>query len=125
MGRFEKAYKEICGQMSLLSTSEGRVSKIGRSKSSDGFPYLEVGRYKYRFCSGFASNTKANDSIRVTVDRLTKSAHFIPVKSTYSTEEYARLYLNEIVRLNEIPFSIISDKGANSLLIFEGFFKRG
>ena len=29
-----------------------------------------------------------NDSIRVIVERLTKSAHFIPVKSTYPAEDY-------------------------------------
>ena len=52
------------------------------------------------------------DSIWVIVDRLTKSAHFLPVKTTYTTEEYARLYVKEIVWLHGIPISIISDKGA-------------
>ncbi|XP_022158211.1 uncharacterized protein LOC111024747 [Momordica charantia] len=43
--------------------------------------------------------------IWVVVDRLTKSAHFIPGKATYSVERWAELYLQEIVRLHGIPIS--------------------
>ena len=45
------------------------------------------------------------------VDRLTKSAHFIPVKVTYNAEKLAKLYILEIVRLHGVPLSIISDRG--------------
>ena len=45
------------------------------------------------------------------VDRLTKSAHFIPVKVTYSAEKLAKIYISEIVRLHGVPLSIISDRG--------------
>ena len=48
----------------------------------------------------------------VVVDRLENSAQFIPVKSTYFAEEYARIYINEIVSLHCIPLSIIRDWGA-------------
>ena len=41
---------------------------------------------------------RQHDFIWVIVDRMTKSAHFIPVKSTYKVEDYARLYIDEIVR---------------------------
>ncbi|XP_070057116.1 uncharacterized protein [Nicotiana tomentosiformis] len=51
------------------------------------------------------------DSILVIVDRLTKSAHFLPVKSTDTSEQYAQLYIKEIVRLHGTPVSIISDQG--------------
>ncbi|CAM8974554.1 unnamed protein product [Rhodiola kirilowii] len=47
----------------------------------------------------------------VIVDRQTKTAHFIPVKTSYSSEHYARLYIDEIVRLHGVPVSIISDRG--------------
>ena len=40
---------------------------------------------------------------------MTKSAHFIPVKSTYRDEDYARLYTDEIVRWHGITSSIILD----------------
>ena len=45
------------------------------------------------------------------VDRLTKSAHFIPVKVTYNAEKLAKLYISEIVRLHGVPLSIISYRG--------------
>ena len=47
----------------------------------------------------------------VIVDRVTKSTHFLAIKTTDSAEDYAKLYINEIVRLHEVPLSIISDRG--------------
>ena len=44
------------------------------------------------------------------VDRLTKLAHFLPVKTNYSPDKLAELYIKEIVRLHRIPVSIISDR---------------
>ena len=51
------------------------------------------------------------DAIWVTVDRLTKSAHFVPVQTTYSSEKLAKIYIREVVRLHGVPISIISDRG--------------
>ena len=45
----------------------------------------------------------------VIVDRLTKSAHFLVVRMTFTLEEFGRLYIREIVRLNEVLVSIVSD----------------
>ncbi|XP_075088095.1 uncharacterized protein LOC142170163 [Nicotiana tabacum] len=45
-------------------------------------------------------------------DRLTKSAHFLPVKTTYGGVKYAQIFMNEIVRLHGVPVSIISDRGS-------------
>ncbi|KAL4032488.1 hypothetical protein IC575_005566 [Cucumis melo] len=50
--------------------------------------------------------------IWVVVDRLIKSAHFIPGKSTYTASKWGRLYMTEIVRLHGVPVSIISDRDA-------------
>ena len=58
------------------------------------------------------------DSIWVIVDRLTKSAHFIPVKVTYNAEKLAKLYISEVVRLNGVPLSIISDRGTQFTSMF-------
>jgi hypothetical protein len=44
----------------------------------------------------------------VIVDRLTKSAHFLPVKSTYRAPQYAELFITEIVKLHGVPLSILS-----------------
>ncbi|GJZ14236.1 putative reverse transcriptase domain-containing protein [Tanacetum coccineum] len=50
------------------------------------------------------------DSIWVIVDRLTKSAHFIPMNEKYKMEKLTRLYLKEIVCRHGVPVSIISDR---------------
>ena len=50
------------------------------------------------FVVGLSRTRREHDSIWVIVDRLTKSAHFIPVKSTYRAEDYTKIYIDEIVR---------------------------
>ncbi|GJZ95843.1 putative reverse transcriptase domain-containing protein [Tanacetum coccineum] len=49
------------------------------------------------------------DAIWVIVDRLTKSAHFLPIREDFKTEKLARIYINEIVARHGVPVSIISD----------------
>nr|CAD1842657.1 unnamed protein product [Ananas comosus var. bracteatus] len=49
------------------------------------------------------------DAIWVIVDRLIKSAYFLPVQITWSRERLAQLYLDEIVRLHGVPTSVVSD----------------
>ena len=44
------------------------------------------------------------------VDRLTKSAHFLAINVRDSLEKLAQLYVDEIVRLHEVPVSIVSDR---------------
>ncbi|XP_060202190.1 uncharacterized protein LOC132630650 [Lycium barbarum] len=62
------------------------------------------------FITGLPCSHQIFDSIWVIVNRLTKSAHFLPIKTTYTTEDYARLYIREIMRLHGILISIISDR---------------
>ncbi|GMP74285.1 hypothetical protein CsSME_00031745 [Camellia sinensis var. sinensis] len=50
------------------------------------------------------------NSIWVIVDRLTKFAHFLPVKTTYDAYRFASLYVNEIVHLHGVPISIVSNR---------------
>ena len=61
---------------------------------------------------GLSRTRILHDSFWVIVDRMTKSTHLIPVKSTYRAEDYDKLYIDEIVRWHGIPLSIISDRGA-------------
>ena len=60
------------------------------------------------FVSGFPLTQQKHDSVWVIVDRLTKSAHFIPVRIDYSMDLLAELYVDEIVRLHGVPLSIVS-----------------
>jgi hypothetical protein len=47
----------------------------------------------------------------VVVDRLTKSAHFIPVKTNYSSAVLTELYMSRIVCLHGVPKKIVLDRG--------------
>jgi hypothetical protein len=58
------------------------------------------------------------DSIWVVVDRLTKSAHFIPVKTNYSSGVLAELYMSRIVCLHGVPKKIVSDRGTQFTSLF-------
>nr|GFC12561.1 reverse transcriptase domain-containing protein [Tanacetum cinerariifolium] len=49
------------------------------------------------------------DAIWVIVDRLTKSAYFLPIHEDFKMEKLARIYINEIVSRHGVPMSIISD----------------
>nr|GEW55483.1 putative reverse transcriptase domain-containing protein [Tanacetum cinerariifolium] len=50
------------------------------------------------------------DAIWVIVDRLTKSAHFLPIREDYKTNKLAKIYINKIVARHGVPVSIISDR---------------
>ncbi|KAL0534735.1 hypothetical protein IC582_029028 [Cucumis melo] len=64
------------------------------------------------FITGLPKTLKDYTVIWVFVDRLTKSAHFVPGKSTYTASKWGQLYMTEIVRLHGVPVSIISDRDA-------------
>ena len=66
---------------------------------------------------------RKHDSVWVVVDRLTKSAHFILVRTDYSLDKLAELYISEIVRLHGIPISIISDRDLRFIVRFWGKLK--
>ena len=62
------------------------------------------------FVSGLPRTGKCHNSIWIVVNRLTKSAHFILVKTTYTLDQVAELYIREIVRVHGVPNSIVSDR---------------
>jgi hypothetical protein len=62
------------------------------------------------FLVGLPRTQAGYDAVWVIVDRLTKAAHFIPIKVKYSLEKLAELYLQEIVRLHGVLESIVSDR---------------
>ena len=62
------------------------------------------------FVSSLSRTVKNCEAIWVIVDRLTKSAHFIPIRMDYPLERLAELYIEKIVSLHGIPSSIVSDR---------------
>jgi hypothetical protein len=64
------------------------------------------------FIVGLPRTSTGYDSIWVIMDRLTKVAHFILVKTTYSGARLAELYMTRIVCLHGGPKKIVSDRGS-------------
>jgi hypothetical protein len=63
------------------------------------------------FFVGLPRTAKGFDSIWVIIDRLTKIAHFLPVKTDHPVVVYAQLYIARILSLHGVPKTIVSDRG--------------
>nr|KYP70096.1 Transposon Ty3-I Gag-Pol polyprotein [Cajanus cajan] len=90
-------------------------AKVEHQKPSGLMQPLDVPVWKWDsismdFVVGLPMTVKNLDAIWVIVDRLTKSAHFIPINIRYALERLTKLYISEIVRLHGVPTSIVSDR---------------
>ena len=89
--------------------------KAERQKPTELLHPLEVAEWKWEhvtmdFVTHFPRTQQRHDAVWVIVDRLTKSAHFLAVRMTFSFERFCRLYIREIVWLHGVPASIVSDR---------------
>jgi hypothetical protein len=64
------------------------------------------------FIMGLPMMAHKFDSIWVIMDRLSKSAHFIPVHTRYDAQRYAEFYIAHMLCLHEVLKTIISDRGS-------------
>ncbi|GJR54711.1 putative reverse transcriptase domain-containing protein [Tanacetum coccineum] len=76
---------------------------------------LEIPVWKWEkitmdFVTKLPRTTKKHDAIWVIVDRLTKSAHFIPIREKMPVHKLAKIYVHEIVARHGVPVSIVSDR---------------
>ena len=62
------------------------------------------------FVTHFPWTQWRHDAVWVIVDRLTKSAHFLAMRMTFTLEEFCQLYIREIVQLHGMLVSIVSDR---------------
>ena len=85
---------------------------------------MEVGNCEYGFSDGFASNSSSHNLVWVIVDRMTKSALFFPVYTSYSAEDYAKIYIKELVRLHDVLLTIISDRGTQFTSHLQKLFQK-
>nr|GFA37691.1 putative reverse transcriptase domain-containing protein [Tanacetum cinerariifolium] len=89
--------------------------KAEHQKHSGLLQQPEIPEWKWKkitmdLVTKFPKSSSGHDAIWVVVDRLTKSAHFLPIREDYKTEKLARIYINEIVARHGVPISIISDR---------------
>ena len=72
---------------------------------------MEVGTQHNGLCDSLSMGiVRKHDAVWVIVDQLTKSAHFLAVRMTFTLEELCKLYILEIVRLHGVPVSILSNR---------------
>ncbi|GKE79462.1 putative reverse transcriptase domain-containing protein [Tanacetum coccineum] len=76
------------------------------------------------FITKLPKSSQGFDTIWVIVDRLTKSAHFLPIRENDPLDKLARLYLNRIVARHGIPVSIICDRDGRFTLNFWRSFQK-
>nr|GEY99027.1 DNA/RNA polymerases superfamily protein [Tanacetum cinerariifolium] len=89
--------------------------KIKHQRASGLLQPLEIPMWKWDeismdFVTGLPTTQKRHDAIWVVVDRLTKSAHFLPIRKNYSISKLAEIFRQETVRLYGTPTSIMSDR---------------
>jgi hypothetical protein len=70
------------------------------------------------FVVGFPLTSLKHNAILVIVDKLTKSAHFIPVRGTYDVTDVAHMFISEVIRLHGLPNKIISDRDSQFISRF-------
>jgi hypothetical protein len=85
---------------------------------------MEVGSGDNGCYYGLPRTCKLHDSIMVVVDKLTKSAHFIPLKTTHKEANVVDIFMKEVAQLHRIPKTIVSDRDLKFTSNFwNGLFK--
>jgi hypothetical protein len=92
--RIKAEHQRPAGLLQLLQIPQWKWNEIGMD-----------------FIVGLPRTRTGYVSIWVVVDRLTKAAHFIPVKTTYNSALLVELYMSRIVCLHGVPKKIVSDRG--------------
>ncbi|KAI3815764.1 hypothetical protein L1987_15445 [Smallanthus sonchifolius] len=90
---FKAEHQKPCGKMQPLPIPEWKWEEITMD-----------------FITKLSRTAKGNDTIWVIVDRLTKSAHFLPIRETSSLERLAEVFIKEVVSRHGMPLSIVSDR---------------
>ena len=98
----------ICDTCQRVKAEHQRIAGLLQPMKIPEWKWEEVGM---DFIVGLPYTQRGFDSIWVIVDRLTKVAHFILVKITYSGAKLAELYMERIVYLHGVPKKIVSDRG--------------
>jgi hypothetical protein len=101
-------YVVVCDSCQRIKAEHQRPTGLLQPLQIPQWKWDEIGM---DFIVGLPCTCTGYDSIWVVVDRLTKVAHFIPVKTTYNSAVLAELYMSQIVCLHGIPKKIVSDRG--------------
>nr|GEX70905.1 putative reverse transcriptase domain-containing protein [Tanacetum cinerariifolium] len=124
----DRIWVPLKGDMRTLIMNEAHKSKYSVHPGADKMYYdlrdrywwpgmkkdtTEYVRIAMDFVTKLPRTGSEHDMIWVIVDRLTKSAHFLPMREDYKMDRLAKLHLNEIVARHGVPISIISDRDSH------------
>ncbi|GKB71831.1 putative reverse transcriptase domain-containing protein [Tanacetum coccineum] len=104
---------EYVGKCLTCSRVKAECQKPSSLLIQPEIPTWKWERITMDFVTKLPKTSSGHDTIWVIVDRLTKSAHFIPTRETDGMETLTRLYINEIVLRHGVPISIISDRDSH------------
>ncbi|GKF65308.1 reverse transcriptase domain-containing protein [Tanacetum coccineum] len=104
---------EYVGKCLTCSRGKAECQKPSGLLVQPKIPMWKWERITMDFITKLPRTSNRHDTIWVIVDRLTKSAHFIPTRETDSMETLTRLYIKEIVSRHGVPISIISDRDSH------------
>jgi len=108
--RNEEGSCTVCGTLSYLPVDQSRTSETNRDAQTINHSEWKWDHIAMDFIRSLLKTVTGLDAVWVMVDHLTKSAHFLPIKTTYDMSHLAKEYVTEIVRLHGVPVSIISDR---------------
>jgi hypothetical protein len=102
-------YVALCDTCQRVKAEHQRLARLLQPLKIPEWKWEEI---RMDFIVGLPRTQDGHDSIWVIVDHLTKVAHFIPLKTTYSSAKLAELYMSRIVCLHVVPKKIVSDRGS-------------
>jgi hypothetical protein len=102
-------YVALCDTCQRVKAEHQRLDGLLQPLKIPEWKWEEIGM---DFIVGLHCTQAGYVSIWVIVNRLTKAAHFIPIKTTYSSSKLAELYMSRIVCLHGVPKKIMSDRGS-------------
>ncbi|GJY07928.1 putative reverse transcriptase domain-containing protein [Tanacetum coccineum] len=98
----------------LYGSNEGFDEDVSRSQQHFLRFVWKWDEISMDFVTGLPRTQRKHDAIWVVVDRLTKSAHFLPIRKDYPVSKLAEMFQQEIVRLHGTP-SAISERTIQTL----------
>jgi hypothetical protein len=108
MKRAIAEYVALCDNCQRVKAEHQRPTELLQPLKISEWKLEEI---SIDFIVGLPKTQSGYDSIWVIVDRLSKVAHFIPVKTTYKGTKLAELYIARIVYLHRVPKKIVSGQG--------------
>ena len=89
--------------------------KFDRQKTPGELQPLPIPEWKWEsvsidFVTSLPRSMKGHDAVWVVVDRLTKTARFIPAKTTWKAKQLADAYVRDVLRFHGVPKAIVSDR---------------